>query len=171
MVFWITIHPMKHGHKRRGATSAEYKTWLGMKSRCYRPANKDYANWGAKGIRVCDRWLHDFPAFLADMGPKPTPKHTIDRLDSSKDYAPDNCRWATAQQQGAENRKGFVPVVVNGVHFIKIADACRHFGVGPTTVNERLKSGIPMDEAFNPNRLKSRRTKESYWRKDLRTKP
>ena len=159
-----------HGHKIRGMVSPEYKTWLGMKARCYRPKNKDYPRWGGKGIRVCDRWLHDFMAFYADMGSKPTPEHTIDRLNSKLDYSPDNCRWATPQQQGAENRDGIIPVVVRGVSFSSISVACRHFGVLPTTVNERKKSGIPMDDWFTPGRMKSRRGPESYWRKEYRAK-
>lgn len=158
----------RHGNKRRGATSPEYKTWLRMKSRCYRKTDCDYPNWGGRGIRVCDEWRNDFQAFLDYMGPLPSPAHTIDRLESDKDYAPGNCRWATRAEQGAENRRGFVSVTVAGVTFAKIADACRHFGVSPTTVNERLNAGIPMDQAFTPGRLKSRRTRESYLRKDRR---
>lgn len=158
----------KHGQKRKGNASAEYKTWLGMKSRCNTPSNKDYEQWGGRGIRVCDEWQSDFSQFFKDMGPKPTPQHTIDRENSNGNYEPRNCRWATTQQQGAENRRGFVSVTVNGIQFNKIADACRHFGVSPTTANERIKAGIPLDLAFSPERLKSRRTKESYLRKSTR---
>jgi hypothetical protein len=157
-----------HGQKRRGKASPEYKTWLGMKARCYTPSNKDYPNWGGRGIAVCDRWRNDFPSFLADMGTKPTPAHTIDRLKSDEDYGPDNCRWATLEEQGGENRRGLQPIVVQGLAFATKAEACRHFGVGATTVNERLKAGIPVDMAFTPGALPSRRTRESYIRKDLR---
>lgn len=160
-----------HGCKRVGMVTPEYKIWLGMKARCYRPRNKDYPNWGGKGIRVCDVWRNDFPAFLRDMGPRPSPFHTIDRLRSSEDYAPGNCRWATPQQQGGENRLGFKKITVQGKQFDKIADACRHFGVGATTVNERIKAGIPIDQAFAKGRLRSRRTRESYLRKSLRQSP
>lgn len=157
-----------HGQKRRGFTGAEYKTWLGMKARCYTPSNKDYPKWGGRGIAVCERWKNDFSAFLADMGQKPTPAHTIDRRRSNEDYSPDNCRWATIQEQGGENRRGFQPVVVRGISFATTAAACRHFGMGVTTVSERLKSGISIDDAFTPGTLPPRRSRESYLRKDLR---
>lgn len=156
-----------HGNKKKGAATPEYKTWLRIKSRCYRPTDKDYPGWGGRGIGVCDEWRNDFAAFLRDMGPMPN-QQTIDRLDPNADYSPSNCRWATSEQQGGENRRGFISVTVGGVTFSKLADACRHFGVSPTTLNERLKSGIPIDEAFTVGRLKPRRTKESYLRKDKR---
>jgi hypothetical protein len=170
---WVYLYNSRmgitiHGHKTRGAISPEYKTWLGMKARCYRPKNKDFPNWGGKGIRVCEKWRNDFMAFYADMGQKPSPSHTIDRLNPKMDYSPENCRWATPQQQGAENRTGLVPVSVSGMDFPNIAAACRHFGVSPTTVNERKNAGIPIDQLFTPGRLKSRRGPESYWKKEYR---
>lgn len=163
-----SVSTATHGQKRRSGAGPEYKTWLGMKSRCYRPSDKDYPNWGGRGIRVCDRWKSDFEAFFSDMGPKPTPSHTIDRLRPNENYEPGNCRWATLVQQATENRRGLVPVVVNGMEFSTTAEACRHFGVKATTVNERLKAGIPLDQAFTHGALPSRRTRESYIRKDRR---
>jgi hypothetical protein len=159
---------MIHGHKRKGMATPEYKTWLAMKARCYTKSNKDFAGWGGKGIRVCDRWRDSFETFLRDMHTKPSADHTIDRLDSNADYSPENCRWATRSEQGAEHRHGLVPVSVGGLDFPSQAAACRFFGVRATTVNERLKAGISLDEAFQSNRLKSRRTRESYLRKDRR---
>ena len=159
---------VKHGGKRRGQATAEYKTWLAMKSRCYRASDKSFAGWGGRGIKVCDRWVNDFPAFLADMGEKPTPQHTIDRIDSDRDYSPDNCRWATPAEQGGENRRGIIPITVRGTQFPSIAAACRHYGVSPTKVNERMKAGIATDDVFTIERLRPRRTRESYWRKDRR---
>lgn len=158
-----------HGCKRVGLATPEYKIWLGMKARCYRPRHKDYPNWGGKGIRVCDAWRNNFSAFLRDMGPRPSPLHTIDRLKSTEDYSPRNCRWATQQQQGGENRLGFKPITVRGKHFDKKSDACQFFGVGASTVNERMKAGIPIDQAFQQGRLRARRSPESYWRKSLRS--
>jgi hypothetical protein len=160
---------MKHGHKRTGKASPEYKTWLGMKARCYREKNKDYPNWGGKGIRVCDKWVNNFMAFYTDMGPKPSPQHTIDRCDSSKNYSPDNCRWATFQQQGGENRKGLKEITVNGQYFPTLKAACDFFGIRQTTLNERIRLGVPQENLFHKGRLKSRRDKQSYWKKELRS--
>lgn len=161
--------PLVHGHKRAGKASPEYRTWLGMKRRCYDQKCKAYPNWGGRGIRVCDSWNTSFVAFLADMGLRPSPTHQIDRLDPEKDYGPDNCRWATPQQQGSENRRGLCPVTVLGIDFPTQAAACRHFGVPATRVNERLKRGASVDDAYSTaGRLQYPRPVESYWRKDRR---
>ncbi len=84
-----------HGLKN----TSEYRTWCAMKERCSRPAHISYKNYGAKGINVCDRWRSSFESFLSDMGPKPSPKHTIDRINPKLGYEPANCRWATYKEQ------------------------------------------------------------------------
>ncbi len=78
-----------------------HRVWKGMRSRCNDLKNKDY---GGRGISVCDRWT-DFLKFLSDMGPKPTPKHSIDRINVDGNYEPGNCRWATATQQIHNRRR------------------------------------------------------------------
>lgn len=92
----------KHGMHR----SAEYGIWAGMKYRCNNPKSRIYNYYGGRGITVCDRWLHSFEAFYADMGPRPSPKHSIDRIDNDGNYEPGNCRWATQAQQAANQRRG-----------------------------------------------------------------
>lgn len=77
-----------------------------MIQRCENPRNKRYALYGGRGIRVCDEWRHDFGAFSAYVGQRPTPSHSIDRIDNDADYAPGNVRWATASQQ-MRNRRPF----------------------------------------------------------------
>lgn len=151
-----------HGHKRRGSASKTYKIWLGMKARCSRPKHKDFPRYGAKGITVCPRWDASFEHFLEDMGEVPSPHHTIDRKNSRGNYQPGNCRWATQQEQGAENRSSLRPITVNGLHFHSILAAARHFGIGRTTIMYRLAAGKSLEEAISQTRLASDRSRESY---------
>jgi hypothetical protein len=75
-----------------------------MKERCLDPNLKSFKDYGGRGITVCDRWLNSFPNFLADMGPRPTPKHSIDRIGNNGNYEPGNCRWATWDVQSRNMR-------------------------------------------------------------------
>lgn len=136
-----------HGHKRKSGMSPEYRTWLNIKRRCYDKGCKDYENWGGRGIAVCERWIDSFENFLADMGPRPE-RLTIDRKDPNKDYSPDNCRWATVQEQGAENRRSLIPVIVRGQSFTNLLAACTYFKVKYSTVANRLHLGVDVETAF-----------------------
>ncbi len=82
----------------------EYGIWNMMQTRCYNDSHISYPGYGAKGVRVCVRWLSSFEHFLEDVGPRPTPFHSIDRKDPEGNYEPDNCRWATAKEQAANKR-------------------------------------------------------------------
>ncbi|HHZ8399246.1 hypothetical protein [Pseudomonas aeruginosa] len=158
-----------HGHSRRGLKTPEYRTWLGMKRRCYDEKYKDFPNWGGRGIKVCERWNESFEAFLKDMGPRPAGRYSIDRIDPDGDYCPENCRWATIQQQASENQRRLTRVEIDGTQFTSIAQACAHFGVNVSTAHQRIKAGIPVDIAVRASgRLAARRERESYLRRDRR---
>ena len=96
----------KHGHAygRQKKTSPEYNSWNAMRARCSDPENNRYSTYGALGIRVCERWDKSFQLFLADVGPRPTPKHSLGRFLDSGNYEPQNARWMSRIEQGAERR-------------------------------------------------------------------
>jgi hypothetical protein len=84
--------------------SPEYQAWLNMRRRCYDPKQESFSYYGGRGITVCERWKNHYDSFLLDMGRKPSPKHSLDRIEGKKGYSPKNCRWATAKEQ-ANNRR------------------------------------------------------------------
>ncbi len=83
---------------------SEYRVWSGAKARCFNPGNIGYRYYGGRGITMCDRWRDSFEAFFADMGPRPSMAHTLDRINNAGNYEPGNCRWATWLQQAANRR-------------------------------------------------------------------
>lgn len=82
-----------------------YGVWEAIKRRCYNPNQPAYKNYGGRGITMCDRWRNSYQAFVEDMGPKPSPKHSIDRINNDGNYEPGNCRWATAREQNLNQRR------------------------------------------------------------------
>jgi hypothetical protein len=82
-----------------------YITWRALKERCYFKKHKSFHNYGGRGIKIHSAWKSSYRAFALDVGPRPSPKHSIDRIDTNKDYAPGNVRWATAKEQANNTRK------------------------------------------------------------------
>tara|TARA_R110000822_G_scaffold244175_1_gene372931 strand:- start:221 stop:745 length:525 start_codon:yes stop_codon:yes gene_type:complete len=90
----------KHGLRKHKL----YSTWLGIKNRCNNSNSTDYKHYGGRGIKICDRWNKSFVYFLEDMGMKPYPSYSIDRIDVNGNYEPTNCRWTTQKEQ-VKNRR------------------------------------------------------------------
>lgn len=125
----------KHGGRR----TPEYAVWSRMVRRCHNPDAAAYNLYGGRGITVCEAWRKDFAAFIADMGPRPSSKHSIDRINTNGGYSPDNCRWATALEQ-VRNRR--TTVRIDGIPLAALTAAG---SVKYATAHKRLMDGRPLD--------------------------
>lgn len=128
--------------------STEHKCWEGIKYRCNssKPGTKGYIHYRLRGIKVCDRWSGEngFINFLSDMGPKPSPAHTIERKDFNKDYEPSNCEWLVLQKQ-ARNRRNNTLITINNETKC-LAEWCEVYNIDSFVVSKRLLRGWPKDE-------------------------
>lgn len=124
--------------KHRLCGTTEYKAWASMLGRCLCRTHKAFHHYGGRGITICDRWK-DFSNFLADMGPKPTLKHSLDRIDNSGNYCPENCRWATWSEQ-ANNKRSCRMVTIDGVTDT-LKNWCRYYDIRYNSVQARLRLG------------------------------
>ena len=116
--------------------TSEYQAWTKMKLRCYDPNNPRYYTYGGRGIVVCDHWRDSFENFFADMGKKPSAKHSIDRKDVNGDYTPANCHWATATQQ-MRNTTRNVFIEIDGVRRCA-SEWCEVLGLDRVRIYEKI---------------------------------
>lgn len=147
-VAWKSL--VKGNTKSCGCLAAEYitasktrhplkTTWRTMRTRCENPNHHSYKKYGAKGITVCERWA-SFENFLADMGEKPSSSHTLDRIDATKGYSPDNCRWADKWAQ-AHNRVVPWPSATIRGRTKLISEWARQFGFRSENAARLIKKG------------------------------
>jgi len=144
-----------HGHAKIGKVSRTYRAWQNMKKRCYCPSTTRFERWGGRGIRVCTAWLSSFEYFLEDMGECPD-GHSLDRIDNDGNYEPDNCRWGTAEEQGAHKSNSRMLTV--GSHTKTLTQWAGITGLDKRTIFARLKRGYT-DEAAIDTRLDPRGSK------------
>lgn len=136
---------VQHGHSTRDGTSPEYNSWSSMRERCTNSKLPGFADYGGRGITVCDRWRHDFAAFLADMGPRPAGT-TIDRINNDGNYEPGNCRWATQLQQ-ARNSRHNVRLTLDGVTLC-LSEWAERLGFTYSCLMQRVVSGWSVRDAL-----------------------
>lgn len=131
-----------HGLSKR----PEYRNWVNMISRCENPNTPNFDNYGGRGIRVCERWRSNFKNFFADMGPRPSRRHSVDRVRVDGHYEPGNCRWALPKTQCRNTRSNRI-VTVGGWE-MTLAEAVEKSPVPYNTVLYRLKRGWQLDDAL-----------------------
>jgi hypothetical protein len=125
--------------------------WGQMIARCYDPNHEKYHRYGARGIRVCDRWIC-FRLFLEDMGERPKDK-TLNRIDNDGDYRPDNCEWATHKEQ-AQNRGNNKLLTFEG-KTLCLTEWAREIGITREALRNRINKGWSVDDALTtPQRVK-----------------
>lgn len=136
-----------------------YMMWIGIRQRCLKPACKTYQWYGARGIKVCDRWRDSFEAFLTDVGDRPSPAHSLDRIDNDGNYEPGNVRWATAKEQ-ARNKRCNVRITSEGVS-LTAAEWSERTGVPAETIINRFKRGVPAKDCVSvpPGQLRRKKLK------------
>lgn len=143
----------KHG----GVGTAEYRIWHGMIERCRNPRRTHYDRYGGRGITVCERWLASFANFLMDMGLRPSPRHTLDRIDNEGPYAPENCRWATRAEQ-ARNRSN-TRMITHQQRTLSLIDWAREAALDLGTLRSRLRRGWSFARAITiPAQQRTTRT-------------
>jgi hypothetical protein len=147
-----SINSAKHGLHG----SPEYQTWGNMINRCHSKRNKSYPRYGGSGVTVCDEWRKNFKLFYDHVGPRPTPDHSIDRIDSSKGYCPGNVKWSTIVDQN-RNRRNVHRVLHNG-QMVTLKEYCDDTGISINTVLYRFRVlKWPLHEAISPKKGKRSR--------------
>jgi hypothetical protein len=143
---WRRQRCTKHGGWKR----PEYGAWQHMRMRCVNPNEPYYERYGGRGIRVCDRWADDFGAFIADMGPRPTPQHSIERINNDGHYEPKNCRWATPREQSLNTSRNRW-LEHDGIR-LTVPDWAKRIGVNEKTIRNRLRDGWPIATVLSAQR-------------------
>ncbi len=141
----IAVRSRIHGR----TSTPEYISWAGAKSRCMNPHSQRYPMYGGRGIDMCPEWKDSFARFFADMGAKPTRKHSLDRIDCNGDYCPANCRWATQTEQTNNTRRNAY-ITCHGIT-LTAAEWSRRTGIKACTIRDRInKHGYSPERALTP---------------------
>lgn len=147
--------------------SREYRIWAGILTRCTNPNANGYQDYGGRGIRVCERWRVSFEAFLADMGPRPSPRHSVERTDHDGDYEPGNCQWIVRAAQN-RNKRNSVILEHDGLS-LPATEWAERLAMNYGVLLTRLARGWTPEKALTtpmkprPNDRNRRGTERSIW--------
>lgn len=136
-----------------------YNSWIAMKARCYDPNHKDAHSYQSRGIVVCDRWLHSFENFYADMGPKPGPEYSVERINNEGIYEPGNCKWALPPEQARNTRQNRT-LTYNGMTMC-VTDWGRHLGIPNRRIWNRVQRGMPIEKILATHELPRHRKRNT----------
>lgn len=145
-----------HGRSR----TPEYRVWQQLRQRCQNPRDPSFANYGGRGIAVCERWSVSFQAFIDDMGERPSPRHSIDRIDNDGPYAPQNCRWTEMRVQ-LRNRRTNNRLTFRG-RTQTVTDWAAELGIAAPTLDARLARGWSVEKALTTPGETSSRKKSAH---------
>jgi len=144
----ISFSSRKHG---MSATS-EYRIYFAMKKRCLDPSAVGYPRYGGRGITICDEWIKSFENFYADMGPRPSLRHSLERLDNELGYSKENCKWATATEQNNNKRSNRKYTYQD--ELITVAQIAKRIGMSYHKLWARLRAGWSLENAISANPIK-----------------
>jgi hypothetical protein len=166
----LAIISRQRGRRARPGRHLEYRRWKEKNplagthrlilARCLDPRCEAFPSYGGRGITVCERWQgkHGYLNFAADMGPKPTPNHTVERIDNNAGYSPDNCKWGTRSEQ-CLNRRTTKWLTLGGRRQTYSAWA-KELGVSPTAFGKRVAKGWTEEQLLQPNHMRR------FWQMD-----
>ncbi|HEX2879499.1 MAG TPA: hypothetical protein VHO25_08170 [Polyangiaceae bacterium] len=138
-----------HGETCRHTTTPEYNSYRGILDRCLNPNSTAFPHYGGRGITVCQRWQESFENFLADVGRRPAPRYSIDRINVNGNYEPTNCRWADDKTQ-ASNKTTRRVIHAKGKS-LSLSEWSKETGLPIGTIHWRLAQGWDADRAVTPN--------------------
>ncbi len=141
--YWLKTH----GQSNRKKPTSEYWAWGKMKQRCHNPSSRQYESYGGRGIFVCDSWRNSFEAFFNDMGIKPSPRHSIDRINNNDGYYKENCRWATSEIQMGNRRCVKLFPFMGGLLCLDAIN--RKLGFRRSTISKRMSKGWSYEKAIS----------------------
>lgn len=146
---WVVATKTKHGHSAKGKVSAEYGIYNNIIDRCMNPRNDAYKNYGGRGITIWSEWVGEngFISFYNHVGKRPSPQHSLDRIDNNKGYEPGNVHWATLKEQARNMRKNRLITFNNKTQCV--AAWAEETGIKEGTIHRRLNAGWPIEKALS----------------------